>query len=116
MLRRNKLRDRQGAVLVLVVISLVALIACVALAIDLGMIMAARTQGVAAADAAAMAGARALNGNTSSGANNNYAGVLPAAQQAATSNAVLGTSLTNSEVSVNIGRYVYNASNQRFEG
>jgi Flp pilus assembly protein TadG len=115
-LRRRKHRARRGAILVLIVICLVALMACVALAIDLGMIMAARTQVVAAADGAAMAGARALNGNTTSGANNNYAGVLPAAQQAVTANSVLSTPLTNGQVSVNIGRYTYNTSAQRFEG
>jgi Flp pilus assembly protein TadG len=114
MLRRMKRDNRRGAILVLVAVSLVALVACVAMAIDLGLMMAARTQGVEAADAAAMAGARALNGNTS--ANNNYSGVLPAAQMAATDNKILGTSLTNSEVSVNIGRYVYNSAAQRFEG
>src|SRR5689334_8695289 len=113
-LQRTKRSDRRGAVLVLVAVSLVALVACLALAIDLGLLMAARTQGVEAADAAAMAGARALNGNTS--ANNNYSGVLPAAQMAATDNSILGTPLTSSQVSVNIGRYVYNSSSQRFEG
>jgi Flp pilus assembly protein TadG len=88
--------------------------ACVAMAIDLGMIMAARTQIVDAADAAAMAGTRALNGDTSM--NNNYAGVLPAAQLAATNNVILNSPITNAEVSVNIGRYVYNAGATRFEG
>lgn len=112
--KQKKRRVRCGAVLALVAVSLVALIACVALAIDLGLIMAARTQGVAAADAAAMAGARALNGDTAN--NNNYSGALPAAQQAGTDNRILGTSLTNSQVSVNIGRYVYNSANERFEG
>jgi Flp pilus assembly protein TadG len=115
-LRRRKHRARRGAILVLIVICLVALMACVALAIDLGMIMAARTQVVAAADGAAMAGARALNGNTTNGANNNYSAVLPASQQAATANSVLSTPLTNAQVSVNIGRYTYNTSAQRFEG
>src|SRR5256885_3538153 len=114
MSRQTKQTVRRGAVLVLVVVCLVALISCVALAIDLGLIMAARTQGVAAADAAAMAGARALNGLTTG--NNNYSGVLPAAQLAATNNKLLGTGITNSQVSVNIGRYVYNSNTQRFEG
>src|SRR5437867_1131188 len=113
--RRNKCTSRRGAILVLVVVSVVALIACAALAIDLGLIMAARTQCVAAADAAAMAGTRALNSSRTS-VNNNYAGVLPAAQLAATQNKILGTAIINSQVSVNIGRYVYNTSTDRFEG
>jgi Flp pilus assembly protein TadG len=118
--RDNKMRNknlrgqRRGAVLVLVVVSLIALIACVALAIDLGLIMAARTQGVAAADAAAMAATRALNGDAAN--NNNYAGALPAAQQAVTNNKILGTAMTNAQVSLNIGRYVYDSTDQRFEG
>ncbi len=111
---RSNRSKRRGAVVVLVAVALVALVACLALAIDLGLLMAARTQGVEAADAAAMAGARALNGNTS--ANSNYSGVLPAAQLAATDNSILGNPLTSSQVSVNIGRYVYNSSAQRFEG
>src|SRR5690242_17146453 len=113
--RRNKCKNRRGAILVLVVVSLIALIACAALAIDLGLMMAARTQCVAAADAAAMAGTRALN-SASGSVNNNYNGVLPAAQLAATQNKILGTAITNSQVSVNIGRYVYNTTSQKFEG
>ncbi len=114
--RNNRQRhNRRGAILVLVIVSVIALIACAALAIDLGLMMAARTQCVAAADAAAMAGTRALNSTTGS-VNNNYNGVLPAAQLAATQNKILGTAITNSQVSVNIGRYVYNTSTQNFEG
>jgi Flp pilus assembly protein TadG len=109
-------RRRRGAILVLILVCLVALMACVALAIDLGMIMTARTQVVDAADAAAMAGARALNGKTTHHSNNNYSAVLPAAQQAATSNVILSVPITDPQVSVNIGRYVYNSSAQRFEG
>src|SRR5262245_16821178 len=112
---RNKRQNRRGAILVLVIVSIIALVACAALAIDLGLIMAARTQCVAAADAAAMAGTRALNCAPTS-VNNNYAAVLPAAQLAATQNKILGTAITNSQVSVNIGRYVYNSTTQRFEG
>src|SRR5437868_443332 len=93
--RRKERNRRRGAMLMLVLVSVVALIACAALAIDLGLIMAARTQCVSAADAAAMAGTRALNSSTTS-VNNNYAGVLPAAQLAATQNKILGTPITNS--------------------
>ena len=107
---------RRGATLVLVVMCLIPLVAFVALSIDLGMLAAARTQIHDAADAAAMAGARALNGNTSSGANNNYSAVLPIAQQAVTANKVLGSALSTSNLTVNIGRYTYNTSTQKFEG
>jgi Flp pilus assembly protein TadG len=116
MARPSRQTKRRGAILVLLLVCLVALMACVALAIDLGMIMAARTQVVDAADGAAMAGARALNGNTTNNANNNYSAALPAAQQAATGNTILAGAISNSDVMVNIGRYVYNSSGQRFEG
>src|SRR5262245_18594338 len=112
---RNKRQNRRGAILVLVIVSIIALVACAALAIDLGLMMAARTQCVAAADAASMAGTRALNSAPTS-VNNNYAAALPSAQLAATQNKILGTSITNSQVTVNIGRYVYNSATQRFEG
>lgn len=113
---RNTRNSRRGATLVLVVMCLIPLVAFVALSIDLGLLAAARTQITDAADAAAMAGARALNGNTASGANNNYAAVLPTAQQALTANKVLNTALSNSQLTVNIGRYTYNTSTQQFEG
>ena len=50
---------RRGAVLIYITISLVALLGFIALAIDLGVVMVARTQIQNAADAAAFAGARA---------------------------------------------------------
>ncbi|HWA98486.1 MAG TPA: pilus assembly protein TadG-related protein, partial [Pirellulales bacterium] len=107
---------RAGAVMVLVAVCLVPLLACVALAIDLGLLMAARTQVACAADLAAMAGCRALNGITATSSNNNYSSVLPTAQTAIAKNRILGTTLSGSQVSVNIGRYTYNTTNQRFEG
>ena len=61
-----------------------------------------------------MAGARALNGNTAT--NNNYSSVTPTAQQAIGSNSVLGVPIANAQLSLNIGRYVYNSSTQQFEG
>ncbi len=114
--RRSTEKERRGAVLVLVAVCMIPLIACVALAIDLGLMMSARTQASAVADLAAMAGARALNGNTSNGANNNYSSVLPTAQSVTALNTVLGTPVAASQVSVNIGRYTYNNSTQQFEG
>ena len=102
-------------VLLLFAVSLVTLMAFVALAIDLGAMELASTQVSDAADAAAMAGARALNGNATT-TNNNYAGVAPAAQQAVSHNSVMGATLLASQVSVNIGRYTYVAADQKFEG
>jgi Flp pilus assembly protein TadG len=101
-------------VILLFALSMATLMAFVALAIDLGAMEMASTQVNDAADAAAMAGARALNGNTA--VNNNYSGVAPASQQAVTHNTVMGAALTASQVSVNIGRYTYVAADQQFEG
>lgn len=110
--RRN--HSRTGAVMILVVIATVALFTFVALAIDLGMLAVARTQLQDAADLAAMAGARTLNGDTA--ANNNYANAEPNARTAAGNNSVLSKSITSGQVNVQIGRYVYVPSNTRFEG
>src|SRR5882757_1261833 len=111
MQRKKLTSNRRGAALVLVASCLIPLIACLALAIDLGMLVAARGQVSAAADAAAMAGARALNGITSNNTNNNYSNVLPSAQNAAKANSVLNQAITTSQVTANIGRYVYNSTN-----
>jgi len=57
-------KDRRGTALVLFAICMIPLIASVALAVDLGLLVLAQTQVSDAADAAALAGARVLNGNT----------------------------------------------------
>jgi Flp pilus assembly protein TadG len=100
--------------MVLVVVAAVALFSFVALAVDLGMLAVARTQLQDAADLAAMAGARTLNGDSS--ANNNYANVQPNALTAATNNTVLSKQIGSGQLSLQIGRYVYVPDNQRFEG
>ncbi len=110
--RRNN--RRSGVALVLVLVATIALFAFVALAIDLGMLAVARTQLQDAVDLAAMAGARTLNGDSS--ANNNYSSVSPNAISVATANSVLSKPITSGQVSLQIGRYVYVPSNQRFEG
>ena len=71
---------------------LVPIMAFMAFAIDVGMLTVAQTQLRDAADAAALAGCRALNGNSAN--NNNYSGAAPAAQTAITTNEVLGSQLT----------------------
>ena len=76
-------------------VCMIPLIACTALAIDLGVLTFAQTQLVDAADAAALAGARTLNGNAA--ANNNYSNVTPNAQKAVTANTLLGVTLTTTQ-------------------
>ena len=112
--RRAAAADRRGTVLVLFVVALVPIAAMMAFAIDVGMLTVAQTQLRDAADAAALAGCRALNGNTTS--NNNYSGAVPAAKTAVSANQVLGSSLQVSQLTVNIGQYAYNATAQQFQG
>ena len=64
MKRHGRAQRRRGTALVLFVVCLIPLFAFVALAIDLGLVMFAQTQLSNAADAAALAGARALNGDS----------------------------------------------------
>jgi Flp pilus assembly protein TadG len=116
MLQRGRKRDRRGVVVVLLLVSIMALVAFMALSIDLGMIAVARTQCQDAADTAAMTGARTLNGTTANNANNNYANATPNAIAAATGNTILGAAISSSQVNVSVGRYVYVSANQDFEG
>src|SRR3954463_7702529 len=89
---------RRGAILPTLVVAMVALLGFIALAIDIGMIAVARTQSQNAADAAAMAGARALNGNSSGGYN--VGGATPSALGAATSSKIQSNPITASQVQV----------------
>ena len=99
-------------ILALFAVTIVALFSFLALAIDLGLFAMARTQCQAAADAAAMAGARTLNGTTG----NNYSNASPDAVESATNNSILGKPIASSQVTVNIGRYTYDSTANRFEG
>src|ERR1700719_2854581 len=80
-------RGRRGSVLPLVAMSAIALIGLLALAIDIGMIAIARSQCQNAADAAAMAGARTINGNV--GTHYNFSAIPGQAVTTATANKVL---------------------------
>ena len=86
--RKAFVRRRRGTVLVLLAVSIIPIMAFMAFAIDLEMLTVAQTQLRDAADAAAMAGCRALNGDSTN--NDNYSGVTPAAQTAITANNILG--------------------------
>src|SRR6516165_3319399 len=105
MLRSAQPARRRGTVLPLVVFCVLVLLGMVALAVDIGMMMVARTQCQNAADAAAMTGARSLNGNTTN--NNNYAAAGPAAVTAASNNSVLSQPVQAGQVTVTIGSYSY---------
>ena len=103
---------RRGTILPLLTVTLIALMGFVALAIDIGMVAMARTQCQNAADAAAMTGARALNGNVNT--NNNYANAGPAAVTAATNNSVLSQPITTSQVNITIGSFAYDSNANAF--
>ncbi len=113
MLFSRRTHPRRAAVLPLIVISLLALFGFVALAIDIGIVAIARCQCQNAADAAATAGARTLNGDTTT--DNNYANAAPNARTAATANSVLGQAVQPSQVSVEIGSYTYNTTTNQFQ-
>src|SRR5437879_3658900 len=112
MIRHTRSHDRYGAVLPLVLISLVALLGFAALAIDLGMMAVARSQCQTAADAAAMAGARSLNGDTTT--NNNAAGATTTATTTAGENTILSKVVQPAEVTVDLGSYSYDTAQNKF--
>ena len=102
-------------VVLLFAVSLVTLMAFVALAIDLGMMALARTQFSDAADAAAHWPARGRSTATRPSTTTTPAST-PTAQQAVCAQFRAGRPLTASQLSVNIGRYIYVSANQQFEG
>ncbi len=105
--KRKRLR---GSVLPLMAIAFVGICGFVALAVDVGRVAVARVQVQSAADVAATAAARALNG------------VLPQNLSAASSTAtsslskytILGQPLFSSTVALTFGSYHYDPVNQRF--
>ncbi len=101
---------RRGAVLIYITISLVALLGFIALAIDLGVVMVARTQIQNAADAAAFAGARTLTG----GANANLAQATTNGQNVAAANAIMGQPIPAANVTMTYGSYHYDPSTLTF--
>src|SRR5271157_1356977 len=106
-LRRNR---RAGSVAPVIGLSLVALCGAVALAIDVGRIAVAKLECQSAADVAAMAGARTLNGimpqDLTSATNN--------AQSAASKYSVMGQSISATDATVQHGTYHYDTTAQAF--
>jgi hypothetical protein len=107
---------RPGTILPLVVISLVGVCGFVALAIDIGMIAVAKTQCQNAADAAAMAGARSLDGTASQnlGAVGQTGTAMDNAMVIAQANLVLSTVIPQSDITLTPGSYHYDSTNQKF--
>ena len=110
--RANKLKHR-GVTFVWTVLAIIPVMTFVALAVDLGIVMSCRSQCQNAADAAAMAGVRALNGNQADGFN--FEGAAQIAKVAATDNLILNDQIDAAQIEVEIGRYIYNEDAQEFE-
>jgi Putative Flp pilus-assembly TadE/G-like len=107
-------RRRRGAIIPLLTVSLIGLLAFVALAIDVGMLAVARTQCQNAADIASLAGARMLDGKS---ANNNLPAAIAKAYDTAEANSVLNQNITAPQVTaVTPGVYRYDPTAQRFQG
>lgn len=103
---------RAGTVVPMLAVTLVALLALVALAIDIGLVAVARNQSQSAADTAAMSAVRVLNGDSAT--NNNFAQAGPTAITSATSNTVMNVAVAADSVSAEVGYYSYNSGLQRF--
>jgi len=101
---------RPASIMPLVVLCLVAMCGFLALSIDIGMMLVARTQAQNAADAAAMTGARTLNGSS----NSNEPNAKINAAAVAELNSVLSQAVQASEVTVVDGSYDYDATSQVF--
>src|SRR5262245_24413310 len=114
---------RRGTILPLLAVTCFALFGFVALAVDLGMLMVARTECQNAADAAALIGARTLDNNVPEGMTESaYDNQRPAAITAATtmvrSNYLLKNTFAFSDSTIDkveIGIYDYNTTNQLFQ-
>jgi len=103
---------RKGMIVPMLAICMVVLLMFVALAVDIGLIAVARTQSQNAADTAAMAGARALNGDPA--ANYNQVNARSIALKSATSSIVHSKKVTGPQVEINVGSYTYNYSSGTF--
>jgi hypothetical protein len=108
----DALQRRRGTVLPIVAVSLVALLGLSALAVDVGLLAIARTDTQAAADSAALAAARTLNGSRDN--NNNYANAAPEAILAAKSNTILGKAVSDNQIQTIVGKYYYDSDQAKF--
>ena len=102
--------NRRGSTLPLIAVSMVMLAGFLALSIDLGIMAVAKTQCQNAADAAAIAGARTLNGTTSG----NTTAATTTAQAAGAANLVLANTLQSSAIAISNGAYHYDSTSQTF--
>ncbi len=105
-------RPRRGTVLPLVILTIVAQLAFLALAIDLGLVAIAKTQVQQAADLVSLTAARSLNGVAASNYNQNAA--TTNANNILSYNYILGKPIAASQLQLTFGSYDYNQSSQTF--
>ncbi len=110
---------RPGTVVPFLAFTIVALLAFLALSIDLGMLAIAKAQAQNAADLAALTAARTLNGSSSTASPNNGAynntAATTNAQNVMTYNVILGQQMQSSQLTtLSFGSYDYNQSTQLF--
>ncbi len=105
-------RRRRGTVLPLVVLTLVAQLSFLALAIDLGMVAISKTQAQQAADLVALTTARSLNGSATG--NYNQSAATTNAQNILSYNRVLSNKIQASQLQLTFGSYDYSQTAQSF--
>ncbi len=107
----KKPERRKGSILPLIAVCLAALLACVALGVDLGMLSLTTTECQHAADSIALAMIRSLDGSS----DNNEAGAMQNARDVAAEQRVLNVPVDpDTEVTIRHGSYVYNTTDSRF--
>jgi Flp pilus assembly protein TadG len=107
---QRRLTARQGSILPFLTICLVAICGFTALAIDIGMLVVAKCQCQNAADAAALAGARTIDGSPTS----NLTAAINEAYKIAEENKVLAQQVQAGDVTLQAGTYHYDPSAETF--
>jgi Flp pilus assembly protein TadG len=105
-------KRRRGIILPYLAVTIVALVCFLALGIDLGLLVIARTEAQNAADLAALTAARTLSGDATIGYNQSAA--TTNAQNILVANTILGQSIQSSQLQLTYGSYDYNQSTQVF--
>jgi Flp pilus assembly protein TadG len=103
---------RRGTIVPALAVTMVGLIAFLALAVDVGMMATMKTQLQHTADLAALTAARTVNGNASG--NYNQTAATSNAQTVLNANYILGTKIPASQLTLTYGSYDYNQTTQTF--
>jgi len=98
---------RRGTIIPTLAVCLIAIVSCVALAIDLGLIAVARVQTQSAADAGALAGVRAMSADPNVTQADIKVAAKAAAKAAVLENSVISKPLVPADISSKVGIYYY---------